>query len=315
MTHATTTTLFALLASTTLAAQTVSLTSLNPIIATAAVTGQPQTATLAAGPLPSQGSLTASQGTSAAQYASITAEWHLIASDHRVVLDLRQRAFAASTGPLVTSLTPGNFLLQVANPTPVLAVMELTRSPLVPAGAAIRVLEVDIGNDGSVDFSATSPNSSLTLTVTIGPVPLPIRLHNELSTQGQANIDMGMNITILPTPLISATPAGAGCSFGHSQQLLPTFAGNLRAFTIGPLTASFPSVTVFGWQAQPTLLPTPQPGPCILVPTPDVLVLSTWQGFTVPLPPTVRPVTFWTQAVVFEPEGLTTTPASRIDAL
>lgn len=314
MNHATMT-LFALLASTTLAAQTVSLTSLNPIIATAAVTGQPQTATLAAGPVPSQGSLTATQGTSTAQYAFITAEWNLIAIDHRVVLDLRQRVFGASAGPLSASLSPGDFLLQVANPTPVLAALELTRSPLVPAGAAIQVLEVDIGNDGSVDFSATSPSSTVSLPVTIGPVPLLIRLRNELSTQGPAYIDMGMKVTIVPRPLITVTPAGTGCSLGHSQQLLPTFAGDLRVFTVGPLTASHPSVTVFGWLAQPTLLPTPQPGPCILVPTPDVMILSTWQGFTVPLPPAVRPVTFWTQAVALEPEGLTTTPASRIDAL
>lgn len=308
--------LTACLVTAALAAQTVTFSNLGPVNVQVTLNGQTQVSNLPAGPLPNTGACTAWRSTSFAEFAIAGVEWSLSTPAHGVYFDFSQRADLASVNPVSASVGPGDFLLQVSNPISMAVRLRLIRSATPPAGAATRILQVDIGNDGTIDFSESSPSTTLTLPLTVGPAPLLVRIHNQLSLPGPGSMGMSMQVIVEPTAGITATPLVAGCDLGHDQVLLPTFGGGLRVQTTGPLLFSNLAVTVFGFTAQPFLLSTPMPTSCLLLPSPDVLLFVPFgQVLVVPLPPSVRPATFWTQAVVLDPVGLTTTTGSRVDAL
>jgi hypothetical protein len=298
-----------------LSAQTVTYSNLAPVTAQVTLNGLTQVNNLPAGALANIGSHVAFSA-AASEFAIARAEWSVTSQMHGVYSTFSESADAQSVNPVSASLSAGDFLLQVSNPTPVAAQLRLTRSNTPPAGAATRILQVDIGNDGTIDFSESSPSTTLTLPLTVSPVPLLVRIHYQLSIPGPGSIGLSMRVDVEPTAGITATPVVAGCDLGHDLALLPTFGGDLRVQTIGPLLHSNLSVTVFGFTTQPFLLPTPMPTPCLLVPSPHVVLFVPSPGvLVVSLPQAVRPATFWVQGVVLDPVGLTTTTGSRIDAL
>jgi hypothetical protein len=306
----------ACLATAFLSAQTVTLSNLAPVTAQVTLNGVTQVSNLPAGPLAINGANGVWRSTGPGEYANAMTEWTSVSVMTGVYMTFRERADAQSANPVTASLSAGDTLLQVSNPTPVAANLRLIRSAVQPPGAAIRILQVDIGNDGTIDFSESSPSTTLTMPLTIGPLPLPVRIHNQLFLPGPGSIGLSMQVIVEPTAAIITTPIVAGCDLGHGQALLPTFGGDLRVQTTGPLLYSNLSVAVFGFTPQPFLLPTPMPTQCLLLPSPDVvLFVPPPQLLIVPLPQAVRPATFWVQAVVLDPLGLTTTTGSRVDAL
>ncbi|MFN3242498.1 MAG: hypothetical protein ACE37K_13425 [Planctomycetota bacterium] len=86
---------------------------------------------------------------------------------------------------------------------------------------------------------------------------------------------------------------------------LPAFPQSGVLFGVG--VASGPAVAVYGLGVQPTLLPNSGAlQPCLLVPSPDLVVLIPPNGHLLGLPAAVRPITVYVQGVVLLPTGLGT---------
>lgn len=300
-----------------LSAQTVTLTALNPITATATALGVPNVASLPAGVLPVAGTVAATVAPGGTAYATTDVEWRVLTSPHVVECIVRHQAWAdAPGGAASTTLSANDFVLTLTNSVAMAADLHVQRQWSPFGSPALQVMQVDIGNDGTIELDLTSVASSIVVPVTLGPTAIAVRVHEQLSILAGQSADAWMMVTVTPRAGITVTPGGVACSLGFEQVRMPTFQGDLLVGTTGPLLGGAPAVTVFGWTATPTLLPTSAPGPCVLLPTPDVVWFTPGvQSVLVSLPPAVRPATFWTQAVVLEPNGLTTTSGARIDAL
>ena len=72
-----------------------------------------------------------------------------------------------------------------------------------------------------------------------------------------------------------------------------------------------PVVAVLGLGTQPTLLPPSplSPVPCLLLPSPDLVLLMPPSGFDLPIPPAVRPLNLYVQGVEL---GLATSQLSTL---
>jgi hypothetical protein len=108
---------------------------------------------------------------------------------------------------------------------------------------------------------------------------------------------------------ITVTKTATSCLNEPGFTVAPTFTNS------GVLVTSdfLPSVTVFGFGQNPTLLPSVPSGTCLLLPTPDVLVLMTpGQPFSVALPAAVRPIVFHAQLAVVTPAAILTSDAYQI---
>lgn len=297
-------------------AQTVSLSSLVPITAQVLLSGQVQSQV--APPAAVAGGLGAGlwlqqQLGGAAGVANTSLSLHYEAKPTDVFVELAQLATTAGAGPVGASMSTGVFVLQISNPTPVAARLDVSRSLVGLSGAAS--LLVDVGNDGTVELTESSPSPTVGLTVMLGPTPLSVRLQSQLTLNGAGAVDCRLQLLVTPTAGIAVSLVALGCHPFQQQQLAPTFAGNLRIRTLDLLPWPAPQVVVFGLGLQPILLPSSTLLPCLLLPSPDlVLFLPPAQALDLPIPAAVRPVLLWTQGVVLDPTGLQTTNGSYVTA-
>jgi hypothetical protein len=77
-----------------------------------------------------------------------------------------------------------------------------------------------------------------------------------------------------------------------------------------------PTVLVFGLAVQPIPLPFAIASSCLLVPRPDLLVpiVLPSTSYVLPLPPAVRPLTAFAQAIAVTPSGLAGSSSFTIQA-
>ncbi|MEZ6037159.1 MAG: hypothetical protein R3F29_06740 [Planctomycetota bacterium] len=183
-------------------------------------------------------------------------------------------------------------------------------------GLAPPSIDVDLGDDGIVDF-VNGQQTALALPATIGPQALPVRITFSAVNQQPGNMSANLSFELLPRTLVTSSLAAIGCPPGGSGiAATPTFLGEGVRLGAASFLPNTPWVAmVIGWNTQPVLLPSYGQAPCLFVPTPDVVVL---QGFgidplDVPLPPAVRPLTFWIQGVIPDSQ-LLTTDCLRVDA-
>ena len=143
----------------------------------------------------------------------------------------------------------------------------------------------------------------------LGPTPLPIRLRAALVQVGIGVVDLSLRVAVAPATAI-VNPTHAGCA-PAALFAYPVFEGSGVGFSV--LTVD-PIVLVLGLGVQPLLVPSPFPGPCLLLPSPDLLVpIIVPQTFwSLPLPAAVRPVTVWAQGVLVTAAGLGTTDGFSI---
>lgn len=208
-------------------------------------------------------------------------------------------------------------LMSLTAAVPMLVVLHVDNQFTGSAGCPLPLVEVDIGFDGTFEYS-TSPLATGAglgpFPLTLSSVPTLVRVH----AQSQTGVD-GFGISDLfvriepGLPATSAQLAGAGCDISFdSFGATPRFDGGIDLWSFG----SDPILVVMGLGLQPVLLPPNGVLPCLLLPSVDLLLLlPVTNQVTLPLPPAVRPVTFWAQAVKLAPQGLLVTNALRVDAL
>lgn len=202
----------------------------------------------------------------------------------------------------------------LTNPIAMPAAVSISLESVVTPGSPWNEsLAVDVGNDGSFEFmpgTVVAPS----LLVNLGPAPLPIRVQQQMAMSGNGTATSELVIDVRPVPVMPITPVVAGCDPRQWQELAPTLLGDLEVRRRSFLLHAQPAVAVLGLSPLPIVLPSPQVQACVLVPAPDLLLFHVTDDLIVPLPPAVRPIAFWTQAVVLDPVALQTTNASFVQA-
>ena len=300
--------LAALLPGLPLLGQSVAVTAATPITAFTQIGGTLSTNTQPAGPLPASGQTSISWLPLAAAGLSHAADF----SATRFSFDAQAFCSVGSGAGLAAGLqAPVELLLSLTSPTPVQMRLDFVQRLFGPAGMPMPLLEVDVGDDGSIEFSAasSSPPSLQLITVSAVPVPIRVRLGLQLAFAGDGEV----SVAIVGRPAnTDVLPVFPGCS---SEVVVyePRFDGGLDYAIV---TQSFgPAVMVFGLAPQPLLLGSQFSLPCLLLPSPDaVLLLPPQSTQTLVIPPSVRPLQFWGQLVEVSPIGLRTNDAVRITA-
>lgn len=292
---------------------TVSMTVPTPIDVTCVEGGTTQTATQPSGSSNYFDHFTGTQNTFAGIGASATSD------DLSASIGVSLSASVGPAAPSGSSATVGPasvlVFLSCATATPV-----LWEAPFVNdsfPGVAPPLFEVDLGDDGVVDY-INGQLTSLSQPHLLGPQPLAVRLTFSVSPQQPGLVSASQGLVARPWTQVASTPVAIGCTNGGSGiGATATFLD--QGVRLGAVSF-FPNMPwvamVIGWDTAPVLLPSHGQTPCLFVPTVDIVVL---QGFgiaplDVPLPAAVRPVTFWIQGVIPDSQ-LLTTDCLRVDAL
>ena len=276
------------------AAQAVTLSALTPTTAVAQDGAGTLTGTLPVGPMSLRSNIQAiTPLNTLAQFA-----WSGGAADHHIVLllDLRCSVVVPSAS---SAVSPGEVLMSVSLPTTTNVWVRMTPTITGPAGSGIPLLRVDIGNDGSNEMTE-SAQSTVAAGATLGPVPLVIKVSAAAALAVPGDLAARIWVEIVPQGGTTVSSIYAGCSPDRFYAY-PTFQGDLLCLTAH---GSFnqPGVVVFGLSMQPLVLP-PLPwfGSCLLLPSPDLVLLSqSYLNRVLPIPAGARPITLWTQTIDLE---------------
>lgn len=226
--------------------------------------------------------------------------WSTQASSTSAALYLHQQI---TTDPGATATVGRNeFLFEVSSTVPVNVTLELRSELIATVGVTIPSITVDVGDDGTIDYTQATVLADLDLTIGAAPLLLRVTMENDVAVQGQSW--SWLFATVKPRNDLMIQPAVIGCT-GTSPDLFcePTFLGNGVEFMRQPVF-SLPAVVVLGLGVQPMLLPFSTPAaPCLLLPQPDAVVTLLGNSHTVLIPHAVRPVTFWGQGVAIDQAG------------
>ena len=247
--------------------------------------------------------------------ASASTAWSAFAQADRVLFQLS--AGLQVTTPLPSTVTFGTneYLIEFHSDAPAPARLDIRLDRSGTAGVALPLLHIDYGNDGTIDvFNVPSWGISQVLSQWgVQPVVMRIITTGSLSSIGTTWYDL--LVQVVPDNDLTVTRSVLGCSPQSAQfAMLHSFVDRGLLLLRPGVSVYSPVVAVFGLGVQPQLLPPTAVGPCLLLPSPDVVVwLPTWANVHVALPSTVRPFTFWVQAVAVEPTGLELTDGYRVD--
>lgn len=297
-------------------AQQLTIDAATPLVVSAQNAGTTSTQTLPAGPLPALGQLVAS-----ATAAQAHTGWQVQATPVALSFDLWQMAAVApqATPPASASAGPHEYLLHLSSASAMnMLVSGHQWFDLLP-GSPFPLVQVDVFDDGTIEFVLTStqtgPDWGIAV-VPVGPQPVPIRVRaaNQGGLTGVGG-STHLHLSVTPNNLLDITTVASSCATNFLQ-CHPSFVGTGVDFWVGGAGSGPPVVLVLGLGLQPTVLPAHLGVPCLLVPSPDVLVLATSANalpFTLPLPPPVRPVTVYAQVVMVASQ-LLVTDAFRVSA-
>jgi hypothetical protein len=303
----------AALAATTVRAQSPVLLAPVASSAVAGVGANQQTVPVVAGPLPAQGTASASAvGPNGGAIADLS--WSLTSGVGGFDLMVGAQATAVGSGAQATA-GPLDVVLELSHPTPLPVVIECSRLGFGSPGLPIPTTRVDVRDDGSFELDETTAQTTATELVILGPTPVRVRCRI-----GAAAPTIGStlgSLRLLGRPgATNATIVQQGCS-GASFVVAPRFDGDLD-YRIDNVFAGS-SAAVFGLGLQPWFFGVNAPGglplPCLLLPRADAVVFlpdDQWRRLVVP--PAARPFTLFAQSVQLAPAGLWTSMAWQVDA-
>lgn len=183
--------------------------------------------------------------------------------------------------------------------------IELSRVLTASPGAFAPTFGIDLGDDGIFELFETGLPSGTYWRV-LGPTPIAIRLRSQVTQTGPGSVALRLHVTIRPANNLTVSPVAMPCASNDMLQVLPSFVGQgIETLVYGtPPTG----IVVLGLGPFPQALPTTSATPCVLLPSPDLVIYAPYpQTFYLPLPAAVRPLTLWMQGVSITPTGLGTT--------
>jgi hypothetical protein len=268
---------------------------------------------MAAGPLAPSGVLSATLP--GPVVVTAFSRWNAASSGGGVLVGVDNLIDVGGASPaLVGRAGPNEFVIQFTASAPTPARLYVGRYSQVPSGAAWPTVQIDFDNDGSIDIADLAGQQSRSVP-TFGVQPLLVRIRMDASLSGLGQSYTDVVVELAPDNDLTAVPVAIGCSAsGWPLALQPVFVDRGLDLLVWPST--YPTVFVLGLSLQPVLLPSMPWGPCLLVPSPDILLVpppgATW--LHVPLPAALRPVQFWVQAVEVVAPDLWTTDAYAVSA-
>jgi hypothetical protein len=307
---------FASLAGSVLLAQvpTVSMRAASVLTAQAQVGPVPIVQTLPIGPLPAAGAVSA--GDSGPGSAVAATLWHCFVSPTVAFCQLEQRLEVNGVGSCASG--PNDVVFAITSPIqrPVALIVRTTKAatPGVPSTTA----EVDVGNDGLVEITGAAAPAGSAFFALIGPQPFEVRVRFAGGLTGTSGISSASDVvqlTLTPANQMGIFPATNGCR-DNTSTLDEAWDQNGIVFDHQALSpAPLLTVAVLGLSLQIVQLPNASVLlPCLLLPSPDLVVLMPPGGLALPLPPAVRPITNWAQCVLLEPTGITTSNGFAVAA-
>jgi hypothetical protein len=285
-------------------AQTISTSvrALAPLTVQVSNGVQSALATQPAGPLPASGQVLAQL--TIADEAS--ASWSSASFADRAEVRLRHTLASPPSQPVNAAATAHEFVVEFAaagGAVPAQVVVRRTHagSPGVPPP----LIAVDLGNDGTIDLQGPGTFFGPAQTVAVQPLQVRVLMTSLLAGAGSSLTDVLVELRPVNGVLMvqNAMDCGPGPGALTAARLLPpfeVFADRGVDALIEVLGA--PAVFVIGFGQQPVLLPQNGFVPCLLVPSPDVVLFQS--ALHVALPPAVRPVTFHMQVVSLTEAGL-----------
>lgn len=302
-----------------LSAQTIvaTITAVTPIAVQATVGGVPQQAFQLPGPLQDSGDVSLGGPIFSPVLAGVS--WNTEVSDSSVEVSLRN-SIVVQPPPGVSadaSIPPHEFLVtfQALGATGAYpAFVRLFRTSGLSPGQPFPTVSIDVDDNGTIDFpnlQATPLVGLILPDLSLGKT-LRVIMHTPTATTGFS----GTNVSLFVEPLIDAVwfQTAIGCAdYGGDALFEPVPLIANRGVRL-ELSTTNPTVFVLGFQQQPLVLPPQNNAFCLLMPQPDVVLFVPSGRLDIPLPPSVRPVTFEAQAVALLPTGLAPTDAWTISA-
>jgi hypothetical protein len=300
----------ALAATSSLDAQTVgvSLSAINTL--TVAVGDGQQTVTNSSptGPLPDQGEVVAwlpsavadirwSGGGASSAWARIT----------------QQAVVAPGTTGATSNSGPHEILVRFTSAVPLQVKLNASRIVQATPAAPWPAMDLDLGNDGSLEAANLSTLTPAVWSASFGPQPLEVRVVLNASVGTAAAVVNELFLWLEPDDGIELRHVVAGCN--PTLPPPPPFANRQFDGSIVLVMQEPPgtiAVAVIGFAPQPAFLGLNMGLPCLLLPSPDVLVVQ--PVVSLPLPASVRPVTLYVQGVSVTTQGLLTTDGYQVTA-
>ncbi|MEZ6035846.1 MAG: hypothetical protein R3F29_00095 [Planctomycetota bacterium] len=297
----------------------------TPLVASTIVGGVPYANVLAAGPLPSEGTLLVASPQSPANpllgrawfHWSVIPSWTVQLEEWWVDCSFSGQLNTAG-GAALASLGDHELVFDVTAVAPRKVFVDVDVTGNVAGASQPPVWEVDVGDDGVVDAQLGGGHVQVPLQLGATAVPIRLRCNVAIGTPNptsptQASMSGSVSMRIRPDNDLAVQQVAAGCG-GGALDCEAVFASNgvqMTCVNTGPLT-----VLVLGTQSQPWTF-TDWFGTCEVVPSFDVL-LTPVGALSVPIPASVRPFTFYAQALYlafwYSDQTIGVTPAQQISA-
>lgn len=294
---------------------TASLAAATPFTASVTVGGVTTQVTQPAGPLPNQGLLYTNHGAPTPFLVESFVDWVTGQVPRGTAVELRHQLladFMPSTTVTATSEMVVTFTASAAAPAKIMFNAWSNLSP----GAPQPQVAVDLGNDGSIEFTNLANwGPQLAQLAVLGPTPVTLRVIMTSQVAGPGHSSTTFELWALPYNNLSIAQNAVACSAGSAEmpEPVPVFADRGIDLVAVP-SGSTLGVFVLGLNLQPLLLPPQQGLPCLLTPSPDIVLFVPTNQVRVPLPAAVRPVTLHAQWVAVTATGLAVTEGWTIAA-
>ena len=303
-----------LLAACPLAGQAISLTvsAATPLTTRATAGGTTNVHTLPIGPVPASGYVFAAASQPPGELANMSLNWitQLPGQSERLLCGCSFLGMANGlASPASASVDPFEMLLHLQAPTPRRVFVTGRVVVVAPPGLPAPQLELDLFDDGTVEWSTTVLFG--TISVLVGPTPIPVRVRGAVSLPSNGFAQGAGTIDITPDNRVDSYAMVQGCLAEGFLRLEDAFAHDGVRLQV---PAGCLCVGVLGLGVQPLVLSVQGGLPCLLLPSPDVLVVIPANGFDLPIPAAARPIDFYAQAVWFDFQGLPTTTGYRVSA-
>ncbi len=289
---------------------TVGAQTIGPIVASTTVAGTVDTQSSVVVP----GLVTSAQTTGVeSASARVTTNLTQLAIGCTATIEHRLDVATAAV-PASSASATAEVLLQFAAATNESVVLQVSSTLAATGGAPAPALQVDIDDDGSIDWQSGPATPSFAIARVLGPAPTFVRVRTESSLAITGSVVSSVTVGVAPEHPTQIDVVLFGCSVPYHLYAFRTFGGGVEFGTFG-LPPTGPVLLVFGLGVFPFVLPSAAPTPCVVLPTLDIVaVIPSPLGYSLPLPPAVRPVTFWAQGVPLTPAGFEATGAYRIQA-
>jgi hypothetical protein len=286
-----------------------SATAVGPLTCTVTTPTATSTQSHPAGPMGPIGTVGAGLGASTLN-GDLTWQWGNDLS--QLVFFARQQSLIAPPAPAGSTFTGDHDIrLGIAGPAGGVVEIEVTLTVTGTPGAPLPGVQVDLGDDGTTEFTQAS-SAPLRQLFAIGTSPQPIRVRMQTlqSVAGALTVDLWVIVRPAYTDVM---PAIGSCVLGSERlSVVPTFEGIAVS---SPIASAFqPVALVFGLGLQPIVVPSTVGIPCVLLPSVDFVTLVFDQPYSLPIPAAARPALVWTQGVEFAAGTLATTDGYRIFA-